>query len=101
MKAHPEVLLHLRIACLIEAATLVGLVCIAAPLKHLAGYGLPVSVLGPIHGLAFLAFLWTAIHAASSGSLRHGEFWRLLAASVVPFGGFFSAARLSRGEGGQ
>lgn len=92
---------HLKIASVAEATTLAALVCIAVPLKHFAGYTHAVSVLGPVHGMAFLVFSWSVIHAASSGYLRKQEIWRLLIASVIPFGGFFSAAWLARGEGGE
>lgn len=101
MKRRATTLLGLKTACLVEAATLAGLVCIAVPLKHLAGYSLAVSILGPVHGMAFLTFLWIVIHAASSGSLHRKEIWRLLINSVIPFGGFFSAVQLSRRESGQ
>ena len=47
----------LRLASLGEGATLLLLVLIAVPLKRLAGMPEAVSVMGPIHGAAFLLYL--------------------------------------------
>lgn len=48
---------HLRLAGLIEGCTLVALVCIAGPLKHLAGIPVVSALLGPMHGIAFVAYV--------------------------------------------
>jgi integral membrane protein len=81
---------RLRFLAMLEAITLVVLSFVAVPLKHLAASPLAVSVMGPIHGLAFLLYVWTVANAASGGLLRAPEVGRLLAAAMVPFGGFFS-----------
>lgn len=47
-------LTRLRIAGLFEGTTLLFLLLIAVPLKHLAGYPEIVSAAGPVHGLAFV-----------------------------------------------
>ena len=47
----------LRWASLAEGLTLVLLVCIAVPLKRMAGMPEFVSALGPLHGGAFLIYL--------------------------------------------
>ena len=41
-----------RIAFL-EGLTLIALVCVAMPLKYWAGMPQAVSIIGPIHGVAF------------------------------------------------
>ena len=43
---------NLQYLSLLEATTLVVLVCVAVPLKHLAGYPVAVSIMGPVHGIA-------------------------------------------------
>jgi integral membrane protein len=45
----------LRIAGLIEGTTLLVLLLIAVPLKHIGGIPQFVSVMGPLHGAAFIA----------------------------------------------
>ena len=81
---------------LIEATTLVLLVCVAVPLKHLAGLPTAVAVMGPIHGLAFLSFGWVAIQTVAGGGWRRAEVARLLLLAVIPFGGYFNLAQIRR-----
>ena len=83
---------------LAEGTTLVVLVCIAVPLKHLAGYATATSVMGPIHGVAFLAYVWTVIQTLSGGGWSRAEAVRLLFAAFVPFGAFANACLLARKE---
>jgi integral membrane protein len=86
---------HLRLAALFEGLTLLGLLGIAVPLKHLAGMPLVVSIAGPIHGLAFLAYLWLTINIAAGANWSARDVSRLLAAAFVPFG-FVATLRFIR-----
>jgi integral membrane protein len=81
---------------LLEATTLVLLVCVAVPLKHLAGLPLAVAVMGPVHGLAFLTYGWVAIQTVAGGGWRRAEATRLLLLAVIPFGGYFNLALIRR-----
>ena len=47
----------LGIAAAAEATTLLLLVGVTVPLKHLADWPTAIQVLSPIHGLAFVAYL--------------------------------------------
>ncbi len=87
---------RLRIASWLEGTTLVLLICIAVPLKHLAGVPQPVSVMGPIHGLAFLFYAWMVVNSASGGLWRKAEVVRLLILAFVPFGTFFNTGMIRR-----
>ena len=61
-------LTRLRLMGLVEGTTLLVLLCLAVPLKHLGAEARLVTLLGPVHGLAFL--LWgVAIkaHAKAEG----------------------------------
>jgi hypothetical protein len=51
---------------------------------------------GPIHGLAFLAFLWLAIETAAGGECSKREAARLVLMAFIPFGGFASFVFLRR-----
>jgi integral membrane protein len=88
----------LRVFCLIEAFTLLALVLVAVPLKHLASQPLGVSVMGPVHGLAFLSFCWRLAQSAAAKDIDASAAWRLLIAALVPFGGLYSWAALRRGS---
>ena len=81
----------LRIVALVEATTLLVLVGVAVPLKHLGDWPLGVRLLGPIHGLVFVAYLWLVIQSRGAGLLSRGESVRLAAAAFVPVAGFVTA----------
>ena len=87
---------RLELASLIEATTLVLLICVAVPLKHLAGLPVAVAVMGPVHGLAFLAFGWLAIQTVAGGGWRRPETARLLLLAAIPFGGYFNLSLIRR-----
>ena len=95
-EAEQAQLRRLRIVSLIEGTTLILLVCVASPLKHLAGWPMASSILGPVHGLAFLAYLWTVVETVSGGGWRAREIARLVAVAFVPFGGFTNGSFLER-----
>jgi integral membrane protein len=87
---------RLSIASLLEASTLIVLVFVAVPLKHLAGWSAAVAIVGPVHGVAFLALLWIAIETAAGGECSRREVARLVLWAVIPFGGFASFVFLRR-----
>jgi integral membrane protein len=91
---------RLEVASVAEAATLVMLVLVAVPLKHLGGWDLGVRLMGPIHGIAFLAYAWTALQTIAGSHWSRAEVARLLLAAFVPFGGFLNLALLSRRAAG-
>lgn len=87
---------RLRTAALVEGTTLLLLLGVAVPLKHLAGLPLPVSVVGPIHGMAFLSYLWMVFNSVSSQSWSGREIGCLLAGALLPFGGLLTASLINR-----
>jgi integral membrane protein len=81
---------RMRQVSLLEGATLVVLIFIAVPLKHLAGYPLATAIMGPIHGTAFVVYVWMLIQTVVSGEWSRAEILRLAIAAIVPFGAFFN-----------
>jgi integral membrane protein len=82
----------LQLAAIFEGVTLLTLLGIAVPLKHIVGMPVAVSVAGPVHGLAFLAYLWMTINTAAGADWSSRDVCRLLGAAFVPFG-FVSTLR--------
>ncbi|WP_079415877.1 DUF3817 domain-containing protein [Thiomonas intermedia] len=80
----------LRGLCLAEATTLLALLLVAVPMKHLAGYPIAVSVMGPIHGFVFLVFGWRVVQAMAAGDISGRTGAKLIVAAFVPFGGIYS-----------
>lgn len=88
----------LRVMALIEGVTLALLVGVAVPLKHLAGYPGVVSLLGPVHGMVFIFYLWMVVNTVSGDDWSRGEIARVLLAALVPGGAFFNADFMRRKE---
>ncbi|WP_413735660.1 DUF3817 domain-containing protein [Sodalis sp. RH21] len=95
-----SLLKRLHAASLVEGTTLVVLACIAVPLKHLGGFPQVSSVMGPVHGLAFLFYAWMVINSASAGLWRKAQVMRLLILAFIPFGTFFNVGMIKRREAG-
>lgn len=89
---------RLRWAALIEGGTLVLLVLVGVPAKHLFGLPAVTKVMGPVHGLAFVGYLWMLLATMAGGSWRPGEILRLITAAFVPFGAIHSARLVRRKE---
>ena len=86
----------LGILSVLEATSLVLLVAVAVPLKHIAGWNVAVHVMGPVHGLAFLAYCWAAIQAVAEGGWSRSEAVRLFATAFIPFAGYANARLIAR-----
>ncbi len=87
---------NLRRLALAEGASLLVLVGIAMPLKHLANKPLAVRVVGILHGLLFLAYVVAVVDAYATRKLSGREAWIAFVASVVPFVPFVLAFRASQ-----
>jgi integral membrane protein len=81
---------QLEIASLAEATTLAVLVFVAVPLKHLGGWDLGVRIVGPVHGFAFVAYLWNVWQSGRVARWRDSDLLRLIVCSLLPLGGFLN-----------
>ena len=87
---------RLEIASIAEATTLLLLVGVAVPLKHFGDYDLAVRFMGPVHGLAFVTYVWLVVQTVAGSGWRRGEIARLLLVAVIPFGGFLNVGVIQR-----
>lgn len=87
---------RMRAVSLLEGSTLLLLVFVAVPLRHLAGMPIATRIMGPIHGLAFLLYVWMLLKTVSEGNWSRSETARLIIAAFVPFGAFVNERRLAR-----
>lgn len=92
--SHP--LRVLRIASIIEGATLLALILIAVPLKRMADLPLAVSIVGPIHGAAFLIYTALVLQSLLSRFISVSEAARLMVVAFIPLGAWLVAAMLRR-----
>ncbi len=81
---------RLRLLAVMEGLSLIVLLFVSVPLKHLYGVTALSSILGPVHGILFLLFV---VNTISLGAEYHWKFqqttWKVLLACVVPFGTFY------------
>ena len=89
---------RMRVASLVEGATLVLLLGVAVPLKHLAGMPTATTLLGPIHGLAFIFYFWTLVGSISGYGWSRSERVFMVLAALIPFGAFACERRLAKRE---
>jgi integral membrane protein len=87
---------RMRAVSLFEGTTLVLLLGIAVPLKHVADIPLATSIMGPIHGIAFVLYIWMLIQTVSIGAWTRAATVRMIVAALLPFGAFVNERALAR-----
>lgn len=78
----------LRWAALFEGSSLLLLLFVAMPLKYYAGISEAVRIIGPIHGILFLAFVVLLFSHAAKRELSFVKTLIGFFASFIPFGTF-------------
>jgi integral membrane protein len=87
---------RLRVVSCVEGATLLLLLGVAVPLKHLAGFPIATAVMGPVHGIAFVLYLWMVTQTAASGGWTRRETACTVFAAFIPFGTLVNERALAR-----
>ncbi|WP_425074630.1 DUF3817 domain-containing protein [Sagittula sp. S175] len=85
-----------RIVAFIEGITTLALFLIAMPIKYALGDPLWVSVVGPIHGYAFVAYVMMVPLALSGRGWTGRDIARVFLAALIPFGTFANDPWLKR-----
>jgi len=83
----------LRWAALFEGSSLLLLLGVAMPLKYYMGIPEAVKIIGPLHGILFLAFLVLLFSHALKGELSFVKTITGFFASFIPFGTFIFKAK--------
>ena len=94
--SHQNGLKALRLCSILEATTLIVLLFVAVPLKHLGHFPVAVTIMGPLHGLAFLAYVWAVFDTTANMRWKAHEIARLVLAAFVPFAGFSTGRYLDK-----
>jgi integral membrane protein len=87
-----------RVTGISEGISFLVLLGIAMPLKYAAGYPMPVKIVGWMHGVLFILYIITLLHAAFS---YRWSIWKVavaFVASLLPFGTFIMDKSLRREE---
>jgi integral membrane protein len=85
----------LRPVALIEATTFLALL-VASVVKHSGDGATGVSVLGPIHGVLFIAYVLLALAAREPAGWSGRTTLLVLLGAVLPFGGYVVDATILR-----
>jgi integral membrane protein len=86
---------RLKLLGWLEGSSLLLLLGLAVPLKYVFDAPAFVKILGPVHGILFLLFIFQAISAGieQQWSFRKTT-WKVLVACLIPFGTFYINAKL-------
>ena len=87
---------RMRAVSLLEGTTLLLLLGVAVPLKHLAGFPVATAIMGPIHGMAFILYVWMLVQTLSMGGWTRTAAARMVLAAFIPFGAFVNERALAR-----
>jgi integral membrane protein len=94
---------RLRIVGMLEGVSLLILIFIAVPMKYYFGNPIGSEIVGPIHGVLFLLFIFYTFSVAMEQKWKFwSTTWKVLLACVIPFGTFYVDRKiLSKIEGGE
>ncbi|WKN42862.1 DUF3817 domain-containing protein [Tunicatimonas pelagia] len=86
---------RLRLLAILEGLTLLILVFIAVPLRRIFDYPMVSQVVGPIHGVLFLLFVFNTLSVGVEQGWKFSQTtWKVLLACFVPFGTFYIDRRI-------
>lgn len=87
----------MRRVALAEATTFLALL-VATYVRHQHDNALGVHILGPIHGLLFLAYVFLALSIRTDAGWSNLTTGLILLGAVLPFGGYVVDRWLARAE---
>lgn len=75
-----------RKTAIAEGISFLVLLLIAMPLKYLAGFPLGVTIVGGLHGVLFIGFIFMAWEVKKEYKKNVGWLAKAFLASILPFG---------------
>ncbi len=81
---------------IIEGISLILLLFVAVPLKYIWGYKIATIIMGSIHGVLWLTFLYVLNEARKKNNFDKKLVIELIILSVVPFGFILIERKLKR-----
>lgn len=89
---------RLRIIGFIEGISFLLILFVTMPLKYFYSMGEPNKVLGMIHGLLFVLYIYAVIQATFDKKWNFKRSFLAILASIIPFGTFWADKKLFREE---
>ena len=87
---------QLRLVSFAEGVSYILLLCIAMPLKYLAGYPMAVTIVGSAHGFLFVVFMLALVRVTIGVPWNLGRALTAFVAAVLPIGAFLFDRSLKR-----
>ncbi len=85
-----------RVMAEVVGVALAVLVFVGMPLEYGAGRPMVVRVLGPIHGVLYIAYLLAAIDLSRRAQLRWSQMLAMAVAGLMPVVAFIVERRVTR-----
>jgi integral membrane protein len=85
-----------RFIAILEGISFLTLLCIAMPLKYLAGMPMPVKINGWIHGLLFILYIIFLLQVRATLKWSFKQTLTAFIAAFLPFGTFVLDAKVLR-----
>lgn len=85
----PKPLKDLRTVGIWEGISYLVLLFVAMPLKYFAGLAMAVRLMGTIHGILFILFIYCIFNAMSNAGMSFRKAIIAFVASLIPFATFY------------
>jgi len=86
-----------RVISILEGLSYIILLFIAVPIKYLGNDESYVKMFGMPHGLLFVAYIVLAYLIKDDLKWNSQTFWKVMTASIIPFGTFYIDKKYLRG----
>lgn len=87
-----------RVINKIEGYSYIILLFIAMPLKYILGFAVATKIVGGLHGILFIAFVYQLIVATKTVPFSKQEAFWFFILSLIPFGSFYTEKILTQKE---
>ncbi len=89
---------RLRLLGFLEGMSLIALVCLAVPLKYLYDAPEMVQMIGPIHGILFILFVFATFSVSIEYKWSFSKItWKVLLSCLIPFANFYVDRKILKG----
>ena len=88
----------LKLSAFIEGWSFLILLFVAMPLKYLMGFAIATKIVGPIHGVLFIWFVYALLIASYEQKWSLKFILIAFVSSLIPFGTFFLNKELTKRE---
>lgn len=82
----------------LEGLSFLALLLIGMPLKYYGGMPMSVKIIGPVHGMLFVAYIAMALFISSRDDWQVKKLFLAIVAAIIPLGTFWFERNYLRDE---